>query len=475
MNHRRPAPGGISPLDTVKAVRVGIAASGAAAFIFIVTSGTMLPVLALLPALYVAGNLLIPSALSHFRGNVGVTTINIVIFIRYVIAPCFWSINGYTSTRGVLPSLDAYNWAILLMGIELLTAQAAVGIFGSKLLRRTAAVRKTRPPLNTLPPSLLATLVSLVGLAFILILPSVRARYNFAFDAAALDTRATTEAPTAILMLADIALILTSLLVVSGLTRLHRKHGNVALVFIAIAACLPVMLTFKGSSRFSVLIPTVALLVVLSRAFPYYRRVIGLAVTAVGGAVLGALSLAKNFRPRNASATQPNTNTAYYGELLDAYFSGPMNLGRAIDIYGSNTSAFNFINDALANIAVLSRFADRNDTTTVAFNEYFYGTHRAMDQIVPLSGQSLIHFGLLGAPLLLAIAALLLVRMDSLIARERRVELIYGYVYVTVYLGCAMMLSFGSVFSSYTNVLLPLVIVMVACYPRRYWGRRAGA
>lgn len=451
-------------------LRLLISLSGFAAALHILTSGDE-SLLAVLPGAYATLLLLSPAMIKYRPNNIGITTLNVVIIVRYLIAPVVWSSHGLASVRGVVPSTDSYKWAVLLMVIELIAVFAVVAALGPKYLER-GATGKSIAITSESTLRLSAPLLAITALGPVLIgtNPAVSARYNFAFDAEALAASDLPDAPHAVLILSDISLALIPLLLVSMIKRRYDASGGLVWVLLALAACLPFMLIFKESSRFSVLIPTVALLVILVRTFPRHRLLTKTVVLLVLTSVVTAISLVKNFgSPGGTGGSREGVNTGHFSDLLDAYLSGPQNMGRAIDLWLSDSvPPGSAINDLFGNIAGLSRLSDRDGTTTVLFNQYFYGAYRSFDQIIPLSGQSLIHFGVLGAPILMMLAVGLLVRMDSILANEHRLELVYGYVYVTVYLGCAMMLSFGSVFSSFTNILLPLVLVLVCCQPFRY-------
>lgn len=448
--------------------RFALAALAVGSTVYIITSGTT-PLLAFLPALYAVLIVLLPNMLDYRTNNIGVTTLNIVIALRYVVAPAIWA-HGPGAIRGVASSDESFRWAVVLMVVELVAAFLVVAALAPKYLAKSATKTSTSfEPISALQPTPILLLVAGMGLLLLMAVPEVRGRYNFAFDTAALESPASIEAPTLLLLVSDMSLVIVPLLLVSFFQRRFDAGGGMAWGALAFMACLPAMVLYEGSSRFSVLIPTVAVMVILVRSFPRYARMLRAIVAAILVSVIAVLSLVKNFSSAEGTPARDALSVTHLSPLLDAYLSGPQNMGRAIDLLSMHERSIGGLtDDVLANIVVLSRLSDREETTAVLFNQYFYGYPGTVDQIIPLSGQSLLHFGVIGAPVFMLLATWMLVRMDGIIASERRIELVYGYVYVTIYLGCAMMLSFGSTFSSFTNVLLPLVVVMVFANPSRY-------
>ena len=88
---------------------------------------------------------------------------------------------------------------------------------------------------------------------------------------------------------------------------------------------------------------------------------------------------------------------------MDIYFSGPVNVNNALNVYYKwNLDITTIINDLCNNMPIVNHYMDTRATSVYAYNaslDRIYDNN-AGDQIIPLIGQSIIYFGLLLAPLL---------------------------------------------------------------------------
>ena len=241
----------------------------------------------------------------------------------------------------------------------------------------------------------------------------------------------------------------------------YEKHPTFLYVFLSMLAVSPAMMIFKGTSRFSVLVPSVAWLIILLKLYPKYKKSIIATLTSLLIIVFISITLYKQFGYTQGDEIKPkNMNEIAYN--FDAYFSGPDNMARAVDLkqsFGNYIDLNTMKNDIINNVVLISRFSDSENTSAAWFNYLFYGVKGKVDQIIPLSGQSYLYFGAIGMPLLLTITLILMMFFDSKIKNENRIEFVYIYVYLVFYLSMGMMVSFGSIYPLFTNLAIPVLLI----------------
>jgi hypothetical protein len=168
----------------------------------------------------------------------------------------------------------------------------------------------------------------------------------------------------------------------------------------------------------------------LIRLYPRVKSffLVGLAVPLV--VIVSVVSYEKNF------GNQLLESGMKVGDQIPRFLQGyaaPAH-GVAISIETRNSFAGQllpvraFVADSLANIPLAGRlFGVQNDTTTTAFNIAAYGRDLGRDQVIPMLGQGLYHWGVMAAPVYSILVTLLALWLDRLAGLERRPEFVFLY------------------------------------------------
>ncbi|GEN46664.1 O-antigen polymerase [Alkalibacillus haloalkaliphilus] len=409
----------------------------------------------LLPLSYAFLIILFPAMWKYSKNNIGMIILNAVIFIRYVISPLFRSLTiNEPAIRGILPSSQGIHYGILILIIELFVAFFVIQMFAHKFYK-DKTIKKFKP----IESKLVLIIFLFIGFSIFSLFPQLLGRYNF-FLASGPFSDINLDIPFAglLIIITDLILIIIAIIIINHFKIKYDKSPKFRYVIFSLLAILPVITIFKGTSRFSVVIPTIAFLVILIKLYPMYKKriILSIALLAIIVFIVFTFSLDEQ------RSGETNYSLNHLAHTLDAYMSGPNNMGRVVDLqnnYGVFLTTETLKNDTFNNIALLSSLSDSSNTTTAWFNYMFYNHRLYTDQIVPLSGQSYIHFGVIGTPLLLAITLILMMFFDSKIRYENRIEFTYLYVTAVCNTSMAMMVSFGSIYPFFINIFIPIMLI----------------
>lgn len=136
-------------------------------------------------------------------------------------------------------------------------------------------------------------------------------------------------------------------------------------------------------------------------------------------------------------------------ESLDAYFGGLEGITDALSILRNNVFAESFMStltDIFGNMPIASRFFNTDLFSTEAL--YLDGLGRT-DLICPLVVQSVIHFGVVGAPILSILMTLIAVEGERFAKRAKTVYSLYGSIMLCVVFSMFMCLN--------TTIMLPIL------------------
>ncbi|NRG48143.1 hypothetical protein HRF87_25975, partial [Bacillus sp. CRN 9] len=133
------------------------------------------------------------------------------------------------------------------------------------------------------------------------------------------------------------------------------------------------------------------------------------------------------------SETNPFENIS---SVFQSYFAGPSNLSTAV--YMTETNEYNglavFIVDILKQTPVIQFFFQDLNTPTspVLFNGALYGHFEKKDQIIPLTGQGYLYFGLFFAPILSIFILYISMYYDKAIMNNKNKQLLAYYLLGTI-------------------------------------------
>src|SRR5690554_1188720 len=187
--------------------------------------------------------------------------------------------------------------------------------------------------------------------------------------------------------------VIISLLFFSLIYTSRLKRNFKILFVLGIIALNSVIIV--GTSRFRILFNILPLFFISYIVFNKIKMYITIGLISILIPVIVISTLAKFKTDYQDSHNTFLTSTA----TLNAYFSGPGNVSTGLELYFSeepwNNTSFLY-NDLFQNVPIMSKYTDNKFKTNIFFNEKIYGHRLYQDQIVPLSLNGLIHFGLIG-------------------------------------------------------------------------------
>ena len=205
----------------------------------------------------------------------------------------------------------------------------------------------------------------------------------------------------------------------------------------------------------SVGIPTIYILV---SSFPKHRKsIISFAIIALPLSVFFGSFVKFAISDMSISSF---SNIFLTSESIGAYFGGIDEISNALSILRGNSQAESFMStmtDIFGNMPVISHSFNTDDYSTQAL--YLDGLGRT-DQICPLVAQSVIHFGIIGAPVLSIIMTIIAVEGERFSKSAKSVYSLYGSIMLCVTFSLFMCLN--------TTILLPnlwkLLIFLILQY-----------
>lgn len=160
----------------------------------------------------------------------------------------------------------------------------------------------------------------------------------------------------------------------------------------------------SGLSRWFTIVITGASVAMLLKLFPHEKKLIVLTIIVPSAILILFITLFKNVGLiLGESSIGDALFDLFDPSKMDIYFSGPVNVNNALNVYyNSNLDISTIINDLCNNMPIVNHYMDTRETSVYAYNASLGRIYdnNAGDQIMPLIGQSMIYFGLLLAPLL---------------------------------------------------------------------------
>src|SRR5699024_1428085 len=134
-----------------------------------------------------------------------------------------------------------------------------------------------------------------------------------------------------LIVIVDLSLIVIPVLILNRLKAKYDKYPSFKYVLLSMILILPLMTIFTGTSRLSVVIPTIAWLVVLIKLYTRYKKTVTAFVISILVIVFTSLSLYMQFGITTSSTQASNPiSLSTISNTINAYFSGPHNMGMAV-------------------------------------------------------------------------------------------------------------------------------------------------
>ncbi|WP_394172277.1 hypothetical protein [Thalassotalea litorea] len=378
--------------------------------------------------------------------------LNIILWTRYFVLPIVIVFsNDINSYLIKVPTNNSLSLALIILLAELFTLTFIVQCFGPKIIKPASIY-----PISTVDKKWFLHIVLGISVIFLLVFPDLIGRYNFFIVEEALEK--TTQIHGLVAIVGDLAFFILPILVLSWCYRRYLEGGDGKYYWMSLLVIIPFILFFKGSSRLSIIIPSLCWLSVLLKLYPDYKKATFKIISVVIITVFVSITLYKQFGAVSSEIGSVNSiELSRISSSLNAYFSGPYNIALASELNG--VSVDTLLVDLIKNFALIGRTVDGLATTTDIFNEYLYAHNLYADQIVSVSGQGYIFFNVTGVIVFSAIFIFSVMFFCNALQKERRIEFIYILSFCSIYCAMYMMLNSGSIFGKMFNFMLPLFIV----------------
>lgn len=304
-------------------------------------------------------------------------------------------------------------------------------------------------------------IIGLVGLLFIN--PSILQDYSFVINLKPDDTIAQEYIPkglteTIATIASRVLKIVIPIPVVSLLYKKYNQNHSILNFYISIIV-LAFFYAFiiEGNSRNTIIIPAVAIMFILLRMYPQYRKTT-LSVLISVIFLITILSLVwKSFA--GDYATVKESSLSYWIFYIEVYFAGISNMGKAVCAY-QNSDVFIdpliVFNDLTRSVPFLNLLTDNTNTSS-----YYYGMiWERRDQIIPASGNGLFYWGYILAPLVPIFILNIAHYFEKRIRNATSVDEIIIYSYLSVNMSYFMFSSVSIVMMFLSIIFIPLLFVL---------------
>ena len=244
------------------------------------------------------------------------------------------------------------------------------------------------------------------------------------------------------------AYLVLYILILYKLKYLYEKKNNNLYIISAVLITLVLgLITFLNQSgghlaRWQTIVFTISGVFLVLALFPKKRKYILLTIGIPFGTFMLIATAVKNggYMSTTGGSFSDAMNMTFGPESLDSYLDGPDGISGAIKLKEtSDLWMESLFHDFIHPIPILHKYEDFALLTSKRYN-LIVGK---VGFIIPLTGQSMIYFGYILAPLLSSIAFFILRKMDL---KFKTCDTLFSYVYA--FGGCWM--AIGMVFLNYT-------------------------
>lgn len=384
----------------------------------------------------------------------------IFIYIRYVVTPFSIAISPqeFRSAYGPNPLTGEMNTAIVLMIYEMIMVFIVIYIAIYKYSqRKTVIYSKNYSFLNN---KFIITTIVLLFLAILInfpnsIIPSQVLFIDEDFSKAVYDT----QVDGVIGIISILFKCLAFLLLLSILKKYEKKFPSFIISFIIFIVFIA---SFTGTSRWTMIFMATSGIIVIIRLYPKYKRTVIIGTISILIPSIISVSMYKFWWVIQDSASPIKDVLLDMSTQFQSYFSGPRIVAQSLNVrdYFPNISIETLLNDFLGSIPFVSNFIDQQDRINMYFNTYNYrGTMPTL--VMPLVGIGYTYFGFILAPLFTIICHWLIIKLDSLLQSELRLEFVFIYMYLGLRLSMSMGLNTQSLFASFIVPTLPLLLILI--------------
>lgn len=384
----------------------------------------------------------------------------VVAFIRYVICPLFLFLGDFPDAP--VKDVESLHKGMTLMCYEEIAFFAVVAFMGKKIVRDTQ--RSKSMILNRLKLNHYYSFFLLVAVTSILLVPSILSRYHLTFGLTGyeydlLDRTVKSSFLTLLGFIVNAARYIIVLLAIGYCYKKYKIRNDEVYVYISFCVVFINSMFIYDISRFSVLIPTVALAYLLYQLYPSKRKTIIVWCLVVGVILIAATTAVKMFSEARGGSDEASDITSW-AVLLQTYFMGYREVG--VGVYMAEHLRENgllyFLNDIGSNVMMISKYSLDQLRLVHLYNNVYSGGV-AMDKIPPNLCAGYTYFGTLLAPLITIFFTWLALWFDRRSQRTNQIEFKFLYVYSALMCSFVMMQFYTMIISTLVNTIFVLYVI----------------
>lgn len=400
---------------------------------------------------------------NHYFSFLGISILNIILFIRYVVAPLFSSLTGlYTHSRLGLSSSNNNEIAVFLLIMEMALLFLALNFASSSLIKVKERCVKN---INIRKNNGVYILFASIGILGYFLFPAIKERINFLIvDEVEIYN---------LNSIASITFFLTmnaaNLLFLWVLSRelYKKKNGKLSYKFIVLLFAFMSIIVVSSSSRLTILANGIAIIALLNFTQLLSKKSLNLLGVTTVIVILSITSL--RLFGEGEILTFQNNATNYFdlqmvSDYLQAYFGGADLISAAVGV-SENFSFLNqfgtFFNEIFSSIVFVRQIIPPSSaSSTVLFNSLF-GFTEFNSMILPTLGQGYMYFGIFGGPLFSVLLFFILYWAEKRLLTAEDIGVKYAFYIFTIWLAFFPMQNLNIIVSTTFNVFLPLYLFVV--------------
>ena len=420
---------------------------------------------ALVPFVFGVGYVLSKKTSLYMFRNIGLLMLNITLFIRYIITPFYMWFNGYSIGRGATPSAGNYQMAILLMILEIIVIFITIEIFANRFYKENKKmVPKSKIKVNK---NFIGLVFLLITLLVILIYPNLLERYSFILTATEYKGNMELNLPFGSLfpLMVSFSSMLLTITILNKFYKQYELKANSIWIYLSICIVFLMASFIVGTSRFSMLIPMVTGMYLITKLYPTHNKRI---YSIFGVLILIAVSistLVKQFGINLGEVDNDFSNVASsVSSSLQVYFSGVHNVAIAVkarEIFVNDIDFGLIVGDLLSSVMIISNYFTSEFGGVNMFNYAFYNNTISTDQILPMIGQGYLYFGFFFSPIFVIMFTYFMMYFDKKSREGSTVFKVYIYAYISVRFGMFFMSNATILTSVFTNYYLLFLLIFL--------------
>lgn len=393
----------------------------------------------------------------RYNYGLGFWSINIVMFLRYIITPLAIIITQVYGRLGPTPENRIFKIAYFLMIYEMIVVFITILIttyYIPKIVKIKTGNTRLLGKKNII-------LVMFLGLAFVILLKypgSIIPNNLFIIKTEGGNKLVEFQKSGIISAIAGTFKLTLFLLGIYWSKKLYNRTNSKIYPILSLIILIIFLGLKTSESRWGILINAILGAYLLISLYPNFKKLIILSILLLVIVSFLSISLYKFFYLLNDNNNPIIDVINNMLTMFEDYFSGPRLVAQAIDtnnIYNNNITFETLINGLLTTVPFVNNYADSKDIMNIYFNAYNFGYIGRNVLIIPMIGEGFSLFGIIGAPILTIIFEALSVLFDVKAVYNRRYEFKYIYYYASIW--CSLCLGFCS------QIILTWLFGMFVC------------